>query len=181
MNAELNVHSEMTDDLLIKNALGGDKNSFGKLFNKYSGKVLKFTFRLSGDIDSANDLTQRTFIKVWENLNTFNPGKSFSPWIKKIALNEFLMDMRTEKRLSQKHSEMEKLSQQKQVPGTDNKMDLEYSISKLPENQRLVFCLFHLEGFSIKEISSLLDLNEGTVKSHLHTSRKKLSEVLQNG
>ena len=59
-------------------------------------------------------------------------------------------------------------------------MDLENSISSLPENQRIVFCLFHVEGYSINEISLLLDIAEGTVKSQLHAARKKLIKELQN-
>lgn len=163
----------------IRNAITGDKNSFKVLYETHSGRIFSFAKRISIDDDLAKEVTQKTFIKAWENLGEFKFNSSFQTWLQKIALNEFLMEIRSSSRSSKRNEEYSDTLSSFQSPVVSEKMDIENSINSLPENQRIVFCLFHIEGFSIKEVSALLGVSDGTVKSQLHDARKKLIKELQ--
>ena len=83
---------------LIRKSSNGDKSSFKILYENHSGKIYSFANRISADIDLAKDLTQRTFIKAWENIGDFQSNSSFYTWLQKITLNEYLMEVRSRSR-----------------------------------------------------------------------------------
>lgn len=174
-----NRFNTISEEEHIKNAVNGEQSSFKILYNKNSGKVFNFIKRISSNDDIATELTQRTFIKAWENLAEFKFNCSFRTWLQKIAVNEFLMEVRSNSRYAKRNIVYSESQREIHTPVVSEKMDIEKVISDLPHNQRLIFCLFHVEGYSIKEISALLEVSDGTVKSQLHDARKKLIKELQ--
>ncbi|MBE2256073.1 MAG: RNA polymerase sigma factor [Ignavibacteria bacterium] len=165
---------------IVNKAKNRDQNAFKILFKEYSPKIYAFSLRLSLDTRLAEEITQETFIKVWFKLETFRFESKFSTWIFGIAYNEFLTQLRNNRRLENKHNEAAELGLEKfkDVIHFDTNIDLEYSIAKLPEKQKTVFLLYELEGYKHKEISEILGISEGTSKSHLHTAKKFLKKEL---
>ena len=90
-----------TDQVLLDLALGGDADSFGRLVERWQGRVFGFIVRYTGDREDARDLTQDTFAKAYQNLARLSDPTSFPAWVYKIALNECRMRFRRSKRSKQ--------------------------------------------------------------------------------
>lgn len=165
---------------IVNKAKNRDQNAFKFLFKEYSPKIYAFSLRLTLDVPLAEEITQETFIKVWFKLETFRFESKFSTWLFSIAYNEFLTQLRTKTRYDKKIDESEYLTYEKfkDVIHFDTNIDLEYAISKLPEKQKTVFLLFEIEGYKHKEIAEILNINEGTSKSHLHSAKIFLKKEL---
>ncbi len=164
---------------LIEEAVDGSCEAFKKLFMRNVSKVHSLCLRISADSYVADELTQEVFIKAWEKLRSFQFDSKFSTWLHSIAVNQFLMHLRSEKRTSQREEEY---SKDKVQHGSDkqyeSRIDLEKAITKLPEQARAVLVLHDIEGYKHKEISELMSIETGTSKAHLHRARKILREEL---
>jgi RNA polymerase sigma-70 factor (ECF subfamily) len=137
--------------------------------------------RFSANQDTADDLTQKVFIKAWEKLSTFRNESRFSTWLHRIAVNIFLMHKRTEKRFLRKssHSEHFWVNQNGKIESNvEMNIDLENAIASLPKQARMVLVLHDIEGYKHKEISDMLKIEIGTSKANLHRARKLLREKL---
>ena len=173
---DLNYETE-----LISLASNGDNNAYKELFHQNVSRVYALCLRFSADQDTADELTQKVFIKAWEKLNTFRNESRFSTWLHRIAVNVFLMHKRTEKRFLRKSSHVEHfwVNQNGKIESNvEINIDLENAISSLPKQARMVLVLHDIEGYKHKEISDMLKIEVGTSKANLHRARKLLREKL---
>ncbi|MBC8484413.1 MAG: RNA polymerase sigma factor [Bacteroidetes bacterium] len=176
----------LVDDLnyeteLIKLAGNGDDKAFKELFQQNVSRVYALCLRFSADKDTADDLTQKVFIKAWEKLKTFRGESRFSTWLHRIAVNIFLMHKRAEKRFLKKTPCNEQIWINKNGKIESNveiNIDLEKAIASLPKQARMVLILHDIEGYKHKEISDMLKIRIGTSKANLHRARKQLREEL---
>ena len=176
----------LVDDLnyeteLIKLAGNGDDKAFKELFQQNVSRVYALCLRFSADKDTADDLTQKVFIKAWEKLKTFRGESRFSTWLHRIAVNIFLMHKRAEKRFLKKTPCNEQIWINKNGKIESNveiNIDLEKAIASLPKQARMVLVLHDIEGYKHKEISDMLKIRIGTSKANLHRARKQLREEL---
>ncbi|OQX95370.1 hypothetical protein B6I21_05780 [candidate division KSB1 bacterium 4572_119] len=183
---------------LIENILAGNPDEFRVLINQYKKLVSHILFRLISNQNDRDELSQEIFIKIYENLKSFKFQSKLSTWIGRIAHNTCLNYLR-KKRLHfyddqinyQKDENKERniradiheakspsflpdeVANQSQVSSFINN-----EIEVLPIQYREVITLYHLDNFSIKEISEIMGVPEGTVKSHLYRSRKLLKDRL---
>ncbi len=164
---------------LIEEALDGSCDAFKTLFTRNVTRVYSLCLRISADQYIAEEITQEVFIKAWEKLRSFQFDSKFSSWLHRIAVNQFLMHIRSEKRNSEREEEYGKVRLNHDLNrSTDNKIDLENAISKLPAQARAVLVLYDIEGYKHKEISEFMNIEIGTSKAHLHRARKILREEL---
>lgn len=167
------------DFQLVEKAREGNSEAFKKLFMNNVSKVHSLCFRISSDRHVAEELTQEVFIKAWEKLKSFQFESKFSSWLHSIAMNQFLMHIRSEKRRTEHESSagLEKSSAEGKH-SQDSAIDLEKAISNLPDQSRAVFILHDIEGYKHNEISKMMNIQPGTSKAHLHRARKILREEL---
>lgn len=173
-----NITTNISDTDVISECKTGSTAAFKSLYDKYSGRVYAFALRMCGSNDTADDLTQETFIKVWESIGSFNGESAFYSWLHRICINCFLMKLRSDKNYEKKISESYNNSLLISYSGSDESLDLEKAIQKLSPQTKLIFILFDVEGYKHKEISKMLNIEEGTSKAHLHKARKILREEL---
>jgi len=165
------VLTEKEELELLRNA---SKQSFEVLYNRYSGKLYNFVMKVSkGNIYIAEELVQRTFIKVWETKEYINPEKSFISYLCTIAKNMLLNEY--------KHQTIQYIFKEYiKVKATDNynftekEVDknlleeyIDKLIDKLPPKRREVFILSRKEGFSNKKIAERLQITESTIETQL--------------
>jgi len=148
-----------------------------------SSRVYAVCLRASQDPDLADELTQEVFIKAWEKLATFQFESKFSSWLHSIAINQFLMMKRSEKRLSERVTELTHMIDNEQLRTKskhhhDARIDIEQALEKLPEQARMAFVLHDIEGYKHHEISGIMNIEVGTSKAHLHRARRMLREEL---
>jgi RNA polymerase sigma-70 factor, ECF subfamily len=180
---EFVMNSTYSEIELIAAAKRGDHSAFRKIFDEHVQRIYAFCLRLSAARQFAEELTQDVFVKAWENLHTFRGESKLTTWLHSIAVNEFLMQKRSEKRLLKKMFTSDDLTPYDRNDGrTDShystKIDLEKAMSVLPRQAKAVFILHDVEGYQHNEIAKMIKIEEGTSKAHLHRARKLLREEL---
>lgn len=174
-------------DELAARAQDGDGPAFVELVSLTRQKAFSLAFRLLGENDDARDVTQEGFIRVWENLQRYNRGSRFEPWLYRIVTNLAIDRLRARKRWWGLFRRTEEVASDEQpaVLETEDAVanaelaSLIKSVAQLlPEKQRLVFILRDLQDCSVAEVSSILHISQESVKTNLHYARKHIGEVL---
>jgi RNA polymerase sigma-70 factor (ECF subfamily) len=148
-----------------------------RLLDRYEKKVFRMALTMMRDAGRAEEVTQDIFLKLWRALPGFDGRAALSTWLYTIARNTCLSAVRTES--YRKTVPLDECSQPT-VPNTALRdLALEQCLSKLPDVQREVITLFYLEERSVADVATMLDLPEGTVKSHLHRARRALGEMME--
>lgn len=180
-------HSERNGDrLLIAKAKKGNMEAFESLVKKYQRPVYFICHWMTGQHQSADDLSQETFIKAYVSLDKFKDGMNFYTWIRKIAVNNslnYLKGRKKEEPLGEKEKKITDFNKYQELPQEKlqrNRMEQKFldSLGALPSDQKIVFILRVYENHSYKGISEILDIPEGTVMSRLSRARKKLKSEL---
>lgn len=170
--------NSLTEKDLIMGCLEGQRSAQKALFEMYAGKMLLVCKRYSRSEAEAEDILQDGFVKMFRHLKSFDYQGSFEGWLRRIMINTAL------KLVSKKSFKNEKIGledHQHQSVGPEvfaklNEDALLRLIDELPEGYKVVFNLFAIEGYSHKEISKMLDIQESTSRSQLLKARR----VLQN-
>lgn len=176
----------------IKQVLNGNQDAYAEIVDLYQSRLYHVCYRMLGNKHEAEDITQEAFLRAYINLHTFDQKRKFSTWIFRIATN--LCIDRIRKKKPDYHLDA-------QVPGTDGldmysqiaaseelpveqleKMEmqerLQYEISRLPDKYRSVIVLKYMEELPLLEISEILDLPLGTVKTRIHRGREALRKQM---
>lgn len=152
--------------------------AFKQLFDENSKKVFSLCYGYTGDEDTANDLMQETFIKVWQNLDKFRNQSQLSTWIYRIAVNTCLSHLRSAKRkpteelndhIIENHTE-EDSEKNEQVAA------LYRAIAQLEENERLIITMV-LDEIPYPEIAEISGISEGNLRVRIHRIKHKLTEI----
>ncbi len=182
----------MDETALIHEAQHGDLQAFNALVLHHQSRVYNLAYRVMGESDSAADMTQEAFISAYKNIRRFRGG-SFKAWLMRITTNACYDELRRRKRRPQAsldalyvvdedpspslHSESE--NPEKSLQSGELAAAIQACISALPEHQRIAAVLCDVQGYSYEEISSLMGISLGTVKSRLSRARSKLRECLR--
>jgi RNA polymerase sigma factor (sigma-70 family) len=156
------------------------QTDFTVLYQKFFPKI----FRLcrgyfAGDLDTANDITQEVFMKVWQQHNTFRNEANISTWIYQIAVNSCLLHLRkasTRKEL--KTERLPEMSDSNDEHVNDEKLQQLYGcIAKLEEPNRLIIMMV-LDGLSYEEIAKVVGVSEDTLRVKIHRIKKNLTQCV---
>jgi RNA polymerase sigma-70 factor, ECF subfamily len=165
----------------------GDKASmpsWDELVRQHADRVYRLAYRLSGNQQDAEDLTQETFIRVFRSVQNYQPG-TFEGWLHRITTNLFLDMVRRRARIR-----MEALPEDyDRVPADepnpeqiyhDSRLgpDLQAALDSLPPEFRAAVVLCDIEGLSYEEIGATLGVKLGTVRSRIHRGRQALRDYL---
>lgn len=181
-----------SDAALIERARSGDVAAFEHVYRREVGRVFALCLRMTADAGRARELTQSVFVRAWDRLASFRGESQLSSWLHRIAVNEVLIEARTERRrkarvvLADDHA-AESAGAVEDAPAytgitlpvdTESRIDLERAIAMLPPGARTVFVLHDIEGYRHEEISQMTGSAEGTLRAQLHRARKLLMEAL---
>lgn len=161
----------------------GDAEAYDTLVSKYLRRVVSIAWSITRNAHDAEDLAQEAFVKAYQNIGRFRPGESFGPWIGRIVTNLAFDVMKHRRRF--RHEDLGETRpaarrDDADVAAVSNDIGarIDAAIESLPEMQRLVARLHLVEEMEHAEIAAVLDLSEGTVRSHLSHARAKLKEKL---
>jgi RNA polymerase sigma-70 factor (ECF subfamily) len=181
----------LDDEMLVRRAQNGDRSAFDALVSRYEIKAYQYAFRLTRNSDEASDVVAEAFIRVYNAISSFKGHSSFSTWLYRIMTNCFL-DLRKKVKPA---SSLEVASQsgtgevERQIedPGptphdatekTEREERVERAVNRLPEYQRAMIVMYHVDLLTYEEIAEALDLPLGTVKSRLNRARLSLRDFL---
>lgn len=184
----LNVEKEVELRMIIEGCIRNERKAQEQLFKLFYGKMLAVCLRYTIDHDSAQEILQDGFIKVFEKLGTFDFKGSFEGWIRRIIANTAIDAIRRNKKLpflSENGSEFitqtENPMEELEIQGfRDLKAEVAMNaIQQLSPAYRSVFNLYVLEEYTHKEIGEILGISEGTSKSNLAKAKQNLQRIIE--
>lgn len=154
------------------------KSALELIYNQNSDKVRKLAYKLLVDKSEIEDCVQEVFLKVFANIDTFKFKSKIETWIYRIAINHIMSkNKKLDFKLEFNEKKLITVFQDKlELKELENNIDK--ALNSLNEIDKKVFILREMEGLSYKEISKVLNLNDGTVKSKLHYIKRKLRKIL---
>lgn len=153
------------------------REALERLLDLYEKKVFRMAVMMLKDAGRAEEVTQDIFMKLWQVLPAYDGRATPSTWLYTIARNTCLSAVRAESYRTT--TSLEQSPEPVVSNTTPLSVELEQYLSRLPEAQRTVITLFYLEERSVEDVAKMLDLPEGTVKSHLHRARRALGEMME--
>jgi RNA polymerase sigma-70 factor (ECF subfamily) len=172
--------SNTDDTQLIERCRSGDREAFEALLAEYEKPVFNAAYRMLNSRDDAQDITQTVFLKVFENIDQFDPSRRFFSWIYRITLNESINWLGKRNRLEPLTHEaaFEGKGPEQEVESASVSSNVQAALMTIKSEYRSVVVLKHFLGCSYVEISQVLDIPEKKVKSRLYTARQQLKEAL---
>jgi len=176
--------NDSRDRALVERCRNGERQAFEALIREYERPVFNAAYRILGNPEDAADVAQATFLKVFENLDSYDPNYKFFSWIYRIAVNESINQRKRIDRLQPLEPE-----QPAYQPGPDSAVaqdDVQHGIQDglmaLDDDYRTVLVLRHFSDLSYRQISEILEIPEKTVKSRLYSARQLMKDrLLANG
>ncbi len=156
---------------------------YKQIYNAHYAKVMRLCLGyVSGDQDLAKDLTQETFIKIWENLESFRSESSIGTWIYRISVNTCLSSLRTANKAPRKiaFADVPETSEERLDVDMANQLRMLYEcINKLSETNRAIILLV-LEGLPHKEISDIIGIKHDALRTRIHRIKGQLTKCVSN-
>ncbi|UCF87778.1 MAG: sigma-70 family RNA polymerase sigma factor [Nitrospiraceae bacterium] len=179
---------------MVQRCQRGDTEAYEEIVRKYQKKLFNIAYRMTGDYHEAADVVQDAFIAVYRNIRGFQGRSRFSTWMYTIVINVSRNRMRqVRKRSFHEHFSLDNpvetekgqimieqpsgdLSALERLEKRERGQKVQECMSTLDNEFREVIVLRDIQGFSYDEISEMLNIAEGTVKSRLYRAREKVKE-----
>ena len=181
-------YKELSDAALVKRIAEKEEKAFEELYQRYSGKLLHYFFRMSGNNAQAQDLLQDLFLKLIHKAHLFDERYSFSTWFYTIAYHLYINLVRKKSRLVDPRepidtNEMQDFNSEdfNLESNLDRKLfreSVDKLIDKMDEEKRTTFVLRYRQNLNVTEISEIMNCPVGTVKSRLHYLLKEVGSRL---
>jgi len=181
-----------SDEQLMFLFQGGDENAYIELVNRYKDKLINFIFNYLGDLESSEDVVQETMIKLYQKKHYYKEIAKFSTWLYTIAKNLANTELRKRKQrkttlLSQfsKDDKTYELPTNDPEPGQEIQTEIvnkiiRDAVNKLSEKFKIVIVLRDIQGLSYEDISEIINVPIGTVKSRINRARLQLQVELKH-
>ncbi len=196
---ELEQDGPITDNSLVREFISGNDAAFTQLVTRYKDALTNYLNMTIGDYDTAVDLCQETFLRVYRNIRRYSNLYQFSTWIYRIATNLAIDEMRYRKRRGRvfyrnilgsrqlqdrESSEFEiidiRRSPRDEMLRKESGQVLGDAIRSLPEKYRTAFVMKEVQELPYEIIAKILNCSAGTVKSRLHRARELLQRKLEH-
>lgn len=193
---DLNAVDNFTDAVLlvrwIEEAKRGDIGAFQRIYGQFSRKVLNFIFRMVASVEEAEDLTQETFITVYQKLGSLKEDAKFEPWLFRIARNYVYqkyrrrapvtvsVDLRDEEGRAAAELIDERKDPQETFQAGELQRVVHRVIFELPEKYREVFVLSAIHNLSYQDISEIVGRSLPSVKTDIHRARLHVRKLVKD-
>jgi len=174
--------NQIYDELLVIKCWQGDGATFDELAGRRQNRLWRYAYRVTGSESAAWDIVQETWYGIIKGLRKFDVLSVFPQWAFRIARNKCADWGRKQKRQERLNNELTKQSQNESNEnrnGGEKTESLQAAIGKLSPERRALLELRYHEGFEIRQIAEILSVPEGTVRSRLHRTLKKLEQVVE--
>jgi RNA polymerase sigma-70 factor (ECF subfamily) len=178
----------------IKQIKKGDQDAFGEIVEIFKDKIFQLVYRMTGNAHEAEDVAQEAFIRAYININSYDINRKFSTWLYRIATNLTIDRIRKKKPDYYLDAEvagtdgLTMYSQvaadialpEEEVESMELQGEIQKQILKLPDKYRSVIVLKYIDELSLNEISEILEIPVGTVKTRIHRGREALRQQLRH-
>lgn len=168
------------DSTLVEGLKSGSRSAFRALYDRHGAELYTLAHTISGDAAVAEDVTQQTFIRIFEGIHSFDGRSSLKTWITRIAINATKDQMRSawwRRRLRlEDHPHLR--VEEDDTGESDMACIIEDAVSRLSPKLSIVLTLKYIQGMSYEEIASTLSLSAGTVASRMNRAHRQLASML---
>jgi len=181
----------LSDESLACKSLDGDMSAFEELVDRYKRPVFSIVYRMIGQYQEAEDITQEVFINVYEKLYQFDSNKKFGPWIYRIATNASISALRKKKKVItldfdetfgkayEDYYTADSGDPQLMFEREELKIFTDKAINELPENYRVVIILRYQKDLNNQEIAEVLGVSKENIEVRVHRARKALRKIVE--
>jgi RNA polymerase sigma-70 factor (ECF subfamily) len=197
---ELNYYKCLSDEELVQMYVDDSlEGAFNELVDRHGDKIFRTAYRITGDMNAAEEVLQNVFIILVQSLRSFRNDSKFTTWLYKVAMNTSFMYLRSKKKVNDSEMKIEDLTRfdesgnlqdvflkdwsnvpEDKILSKEGKTKLEEAIDELPEKYKTVFQLKDIEGLPNQEVADVLDLSLPAVKSRALRARLFLRERLSD-
>ena len=182
---------QISDEILIKKFQEGDVGAYNQIVFRFKDRLLNFIYRFVNDLDLAEDLVQDTLLKLYTHKDSYREIAKFSTWLYTIAANLARTELRKKKRrktfsvteLSREDREFIIVSSDvdpsEDLSSQNFEKSVQMALAELPDDFKTIIILRDIQELSYDEISKIVDVPLGTVKSRINRGRVKLQQLLK--
>ena len=182
---------EISDEILIKKFQDGDVGAYNQLVFRFKDRLLNFIYRFVNDLDLAEDLVQDTLLKLYTHKDSYREIAKFSTWLYTIAANLARTELRKKKRrktfsvteLSREDREFiiasSDVDPSQDFSSQNFEKSVQRALAELPNDFKTIIILRDIQELSYDEISKIVKVPLGTVKSRINRGRVKLQQLLK--
>ena len=171
----------MTEEVLLQGCINNEPMAQKELYQKYNSKMLSVCYRFAHNREDAEDMLQEGFIKVFSQIHTFRSQGALEGWIRRIMVHTCINHLKRNKKFNESvdliHANGVQVKADS-IPSIVQAKQVIECIRLLPIGYRTVLNLYALEGYSHKEIATVLDIEESTSRSQYTRARQMLEDIL---
>ncbi len=174
-----------TDGWLVTRVQNGDLEALGKLYKRYKTQVYRTALAITHDERTSEDILQEAFLRIYTYADSFDKTRPLGPWLYRMTVNlAYSWSSQAKRWVNLFHEKLESLKAldrqhpEEIVEKRGRQQFVRKAIDALPEPQRVVIILHYLEDLSVSEISYVVGVPEGTVKSRLYYARERLRKTI---
>ena len=163
------------DSLLVMDIIKGNKHAFELLFKRWNKKLMLYAFRICQNKENSKDIAQDAWFDIVKGINKLKNKEKVGSWMLSIVHNKSI-DLINK----QKKREKINFNVDQEFDNGEQEINIRSAIKNLSADHKSILSLFYLEGLTIKEISSIMKIAPGTIKSRLFYARESLKTILKN-
>lgn len=168
------------DELLVLQFQSGQKIALTILVKRWHKKIIYHSYKFTKSKEASKDIAQDCWVIIFKGLHKLKDPSVFGAWVLSIVSNKSINWVRKQMKDRKTIDEFENADRNSSIKkntSNETELKLKNAISKLPDKQRIVLNMFYMEEYTIREISKILSLKTGTVKSRLFHAREQLKKV----
>lgn len=172
------------DNILVKEVLEGNQNSFRTLIERHQGKIYYLGLKFFRNAEDAEDFSQDVFIRVYDKLKTFKGDVPFSGWLYKLAFNLAVNTYKV-KRFTmsplEAHGDIADTASTPESAAIEEEMRelVQEMVTSLPQSYHIVIKMHYFDGLSYPEIAEITEIPVNTIKSHIRRAKEMISSGLK--
>jgi RNA polymerase sigma-70 factor (ECF subfamily) len=178
--------AEPDDDALVARVAAGDQAAFARLVERHLGSVHRYLGRLTGSAADAEELTQETFLRLWQRAGSYRPGTArLSTWLHRVAHNLAVDALRRNREVAIEAEPGDPPAEAGADPATrlsawQTGQQLDRALRSLPTTQRAALLLCRVQGLGNREAAAVLGVSVRALESLLARARRRLRQALQD-
>jgi RNA polymerase sigma factor (sigma-70 family) len=171
----------------IERVKGGDSTAYAFIIDKYKNMAYTIAYKISGNVEDAEDVAQESFIKAYQQIRQFEGKSKFSTWLYTIVYRTAISKLKENRietisisnSINENYSLDFKMPQLEQLQLEDEQRYVKYAIQKLPKTEGLLISLYYMSENTIKEIHEITGMSLPNIKINLFRARKRLERELR--
>ena len=169
------------DELLVLNTQNGDMKAHSLLVKRWNPALLKQAYRMTRDYEASRDIVQESWHSIMKGIANLKDARIFKTWAFRIVSNKSVnwINQQQKERKLKEEQQIEVKTMSSDAQGEESLLKVKAALHDVPVKTKVLLSMFYIDNLTVKEISLIMKVSEGTVKSRLFYARKALKETFE--